>query len=667
TLRGEAAVLVHLGENARALGAYIEASRLFLEVGDPVGKANCEVDIATLLYNSGAYQQALALFRGARKSFQSLASPLGEANAWLGEADVDVEVGDIKSGMSAYREARKIYLKIEDNNGMGTSWLGESNAFRTNRDWPEVRKAAENAIAAYTKAVIIPGQESAYLLKAEAEIQLGDTKAAVNSASEAIHLHSQWRKTWITDRHRTAQEAAISKAYDFLVPLRARQETQTAEALRLAEEARARVLLDLLATPPNRGENVSASDLMAERQRLEAKIWQIEDKLRNTAALDQQEDLRSQRRQLDQELAWNSYQRIAGQKESLTEAPTLGADSIKALALETGPLLMYYAAEQEVWGFLILPRKGIVVRSVALSWLGLGREIRELTHDLANPILETDAEAQARKLWDLLIGPFSEEIPEGGPLVLVPHGPLHELPFEALLDPAGKPLFEHWQISVTPSASALDFARRRHASPSPSDSFLGFASGRGLNLPTAEVAEISGFFGTGQAAFHPTAANFKNYLERVAQARHLLIATRGVHVEGSRSETYLEIDPTPEVHDSRLSAAEIATIPLQAELVTLAACDTSYGHALLSDERLDLTRSFLIARAAAVLGTRWKVPEDAVTSRFLADFYRLYRHGGPQGKGLRKDEALTEARRRSRERGDPSQLWAAWVLVGDAR
>jgi len=88
---------------------------------------------------------------------------------------------------------------------------------------------------------------------------------------------------------------------------------------------------------------------------------------------------------------------------------------------------------------------------------------------------------------------------------------------------------------------------------------------------------------------------------------------------------------------------------------------------LLSDERLDLTRSFLIARAAAVLATRWKVPENEATSRFLFDFYRAYRQGGPEGKGLRKDEALTEARRLSRERGDPAQIWAAWVLVGDAR
>ena len=107
--------------------------------------------------------------------------------------------------------------------------------------------------------------------------------------------------------------------------------------------------------------------------------------------------------------------------------------------------------------------------------------------------------------------------------------------------------------------------------------------------------------------------------------------------------------------------------PAGRELVALEACDTERGETRSNDERLDLTRAFLTAGAAAVLATRWKVPDDPATTRFLLDFYRAYRQGGPGGKGVRKDQALTEARRRSRQRGDPPQVWAAWVLVGDAR
>lgn len=83
-------------------------------------------------------------------------------------------------------------------------------------------------------------------------------------------------------------------------------------------------------------------------------------------------------------------------------------------------------------------------------------------------------------------------------------------------------------------------------------------------------------------------------------------------------------------------------------------------------QRLTLTRSSLIAGAASVLATRWRVPEDRRTTRFLIDFYQAYRKG-PDGIGMRKDQALTSARRKAVERGDPAPVWAAWTLVGDAR
>jgi CHAT domain-containing protein len=86
--------------------------------------------------------------------------------------------------------------------------------------------------------------------------------------------------------------------------------------------------------------------------------------------------------------------------------------------------------------------------------------------------------------------------------------------------------------------------------------------------------------------------------------------------------------------------SEIAQNPLRAELVTLAACATARRQAMLSNERIDLT---------------------------LGEFYQTLRQGGPAGTPLPKNEALTEARRRSRQRGADTELWAAWVLIGDAR
>jgi CHAT domain-containing protein len=700
TWRGEAEILLRLGEKQQALDAYSKARpllraarqlilartarRRILATWEQLELGHTWCAEADILFRVGETTKVLYAYGEARRRFLGAGDQLGQATTWYGEGNAFFRLGEDQKALDAYRKARELFIAVGDHAGQGDTWLGEAAIWVASLPkqvgspfWErrKAMKAATAAIAGYQSAGVVPSQVSALLLRAKLENEPADSltvwlrlASPLSSASEAIRLHSQERATWSTDRIRTEHEGTIRMAYDLLVPLRAREKGQAAEALRLAEEARSRVLLDLLATAPDRGESGPAAGLMEERHRLVTELWQIEERLRASPKLEQQQELSKRRQRLDQELEWNRYQRIVSQEESFPQERPLDTGAMQQLARETGPLLLYYADGSKVWGFLILPTTAeVFLQSIPISQSELGRRIRAFSHDLANPLLERRSEAYALQLWNLLIAPFNDRLPTSGHLVLVPHGPLHELPFEALRDTGGKRLFERWQISITPSVSALAFARRRHAMPLTTDSFLGFSSGRGLNLPAGEVAEISRFFGTGETAFHPTAANYQNYVQLAAQARHLLIATRGVHSEGSRTGTYLEIDPTPEVHDSRLTAAEIATIPLQAELVSLAACDTSHGRALLSDERLDLTRSFLIARAAAVLATRWKVPEDAATSRFLADFYRAYRRGGPRGTALRKDEALTEARRRSRERGDAAQVWAAWVLVGDAR
>jgi CHAT domain-containing protein/tetratricopeptide (TPR) repeat protein len=740
---GEAEVLLGLGEMRRAKDAYDEAQTLLRAERQRIlaGAARPGSSLAAwqrLRVGDAWYGEALILFRlgettrvnyacgEARHRFRAAGDQLGEAKTWHLEAGAYLRHGEHRRAAEAYRQARELFMAVGDHAGAGNTWLGEAVAWQSmplHPGVPEDRGDARGAAAAaadeYRIAGLVPSQVSALLLEGSLDSYRRKSdpvfKAIASALGfahpcaaeiEAIRLHPQELGTLITDRLRTEREEKISAAYDCLVPQRAGEKGHVVEALQLAEEARSRVLLDLLAAPPDRGESGSAADLVAERQRLQAESWRLEALLRESPPLDRQVRLLDRRLHLDQDLEWNHYRRLAAQNESFAREQPLDAPAMEHLAAETGPILVYYVAAAKVWGFLILPRTAeIRVRSIAIPRYELGRRIRAFSRDLANPLFERrtaprdedrrtaaprswreqrqqlsdlyhalfsptherPAEIEARDLWDLLIAPFADLLPASGRLVLVPHGALHELPFEALRDARGKWLFERWDVSTTPSVSALAIARRGHATSLAGDSFLGLSSGRGLTLPVAEVAEVASLFGTGTTAFQPTAATYSNYQDRAAQGRHLLIATRGVHRQGSRSETYLEIEPTPELHDSRLTAAEIATIPLHAELVTLAACDTSHGRALLSDERLDLTRSFLIAHAAAVLATRWKVPEDAVTGRFLADFYRAYRRGGPEGTGLRKDEALTEARRRSLGRGDPAQVWAAWVLVGDAR
>lgn len=675
TANGEAQVLTLLGERDRALDAYRAARRLSAASGSRLGQANALSGEAWVLFQLGraddAEQQgALDGFRQARELYEAIGDRLGQANTLDAEASVRFWQGKTDQALEGYRQARTLYQAVGAQLGWAEASLGIARILVARHDWQGAIAAATEAHERFESAESVGGQMSAMIALAMAQHGAGADAAAERSAAAAIRLHGRWRGMRITDVHRTESDQSVIRAYELLVPMLARQPGRAADALTRAEEARSRVLLDLLSSGPPRAAGASAVDLVAEHRRLVAENAAAEEQLAGTTDPRQREELRSRRARLDQELEWNDYERAA-RDSPLTTGKPLDAAAIQALARETGPILVYYVAD-EVVGFLVLPQEGAVrVERIALARWELDLKIAAFALELANPLKEDAAQPQARELWDRLLAPFAGRLPAGGSLVLIPHGPLHELPFEALRDPAGKLASERWRISVAPSASALALARQRHRESQPGDSILALAGGRGLRLPESEVAEVAGFFPGSPPSLGSAASGVETY-RRVMSARQVFIATVGVHPRDSRSGdsrsgTYLEIQPTKGVHDSRLSAAEIATIPVEAELVTLAACDTAAGEAMFSDERLDLTRAFLIAGAAAVLATRWKVPEDSATSHFVADFYRAYRRGGPDGKGLRKDEALADARRRSRERGDPAQLWAAWVLVGDPR
>ena len=667
SLNCEAVVLFRLSERDKALDAFRSSRKLFEQLGVRLGQANTLMGEADVLVRLGDNEKALDTYRSAHELFEQIGNRLGEGNTLCDEADVLVLLGDNEKALEAYRSARELFEQMKNPAGLGNGLLGEARVLSRQGNEPEAKNLAYQAVAAYRKAGSVRNERSAWLFTAQVEHSSGNLESAVSAAREALRVNAVWRSRRISETTRAKVDEQLSTAYDVLVPDLLSQ-TRREQALTAAEEARSQVLLDLLAAGFNHGKQGAATDLRAEHRRLVGELAKVETESRQTTDAGRLAELQRHRNQIDRELDWNQYQTLAAEQDTLLTAQPLDATGIRAVARETGPLLLYYAADQELIGFLV-PADGtdVFTARIDLSRDRLAEAVQRYIHDEANPFYAERAAQQSRELWDRLLAPFAAHLPAGGPLVIVPHGPLHELPFETLVDPDGTPLFERWVVSFAPSVSTLARARERHRERQPKDGFLAFSSGHGLELPQAEAGEVARLFGNDKAAFKPTEARFENYENLVPGAKQLLISTNGTWVPGDQRKTYLEILPTRDVHDSRLSVAEIAAIPLTAELVALEACDTDRGETRSNDERIDLTRAFLTAGAASVLATRWKVPDDPATTRFLLDFYRAYRQGGPGGKGLRKDQALTEARRRSRERGDPAQVWAAWVLVGDAR
>lgn len=445
------------------------------------------------------------------------------------------------------------------------------------------------------------------------------------------------------------------------------EEGRAREALLEAEAARTRAFLDVLANAALRTPAGGEVELEARRRSLEEDLAAVEVSLQ-TASPAERRNLVERRNVLDRELDEIRFESALRRGTHPGAARRIHLGELDAVVEAVGPILYYFVTDLGNLGFLLLPNEDVSSEVVALMhWHYLEDFAERFTRLLANPLYEDRAYDEGREWWDHLIGPFADRLPPDGPLTIVPHGPLHSLPFSALVSPEGQYLGEQYRLSISPSLSALHELVGRDRPADPDERLLALASGRGLGLPLTEVREVSKLFDPERVTLlGPEEATFVAYRSRAPEAQQLLIASRAVASPGRQRLTYVELEGDRS-HDSRLTAVEIASIPLEAELVTLAACDTARAEPLLSDEHLDLSRAFLLAGSTAVLATRWKLPEDYRTSLFVQNFYRMYRTGGPHGRGTAKGEALRRVRSLSRERGDPAQVWAAWVLVGDGR
>jgi len=243
-------------------------------------------------------------------------------------------------------------------------------------------------------------------------------------------------------------------------------------------------------------------------------------------------------------------------------------------------------------------------------------------------------------LYDILIQPIEKEIFGKRNLIVVPHGMLHYLPFQALISREGKYLIESFTISYLPSATVLKYARAKNRG-NRVDLFAAGNPATGLTpLPAAEleVKEVSAIFEkklvlTGQQA---TKTSVKSQGPRYDL---MLLSTHGEMIELNPLKSNLRFTPSGR-DDGKLTVSEIFDMEIKANLVTLSACETALVKGETEDfpqgdDLVGLSRAFIHAGAPSVVASLWKVSDDS-TVQFMKTFYQNIR-------SMSKAEALRKA------------------------
>ncbi len=267
-------------------------------------------------------------------------------------------------------------------------------------------------------------------------------------------------------------------------------------------------------------------------------------------------------------------------------------------------------------------------------------------------------------------------------LILVPDGPLHSLPFDALRADTGGPLLgERYLLSLAPSASL--WLRWRGGTPAaytgaalaladPALPGTGTSAQRAAEwraqgawlgaLPharrEARTAVASAAPGS-QLLAGPEAS--EHYLKTASLRDFDLLhfATHAVVDVDAPERSAIVLSPGADDEDGLLQVREIAELDLTGKAIVLAACSSASGQGLPGEGVVGLARAFFEAGAHAVVGSLWPLRDDE-SARLLEDFYRHL------GEGASIGEALADARRERIAAGAPASAWAGMVLLGDS-
>jgi CHAT domain-containing protein len=127
-------------------------------------------------------------------------------------------------------------------------------------------------------------------------------------------------------------------------------------------------------------------------------------------------------------------------------------------------------------------------------------------------------------------------------------------------------------------------------------------------------------------------------------------------------QSYLALSPgTAPASDGRLTAQELARLPLKAQLVALPCC-ASAGSLREGEGRMGATWALLAAGARSALVTYWNV-DDASAPLAMEALYEHVRRGWPLGESVRQ----AQLRLIHDERYAHPYYWAPYVLVQRGR
>jgi tetratricopeptide (TPR) repeat protein len=498
-----------------------------------------------------------------------------------------------------------------------------------------------------------------------------EARALLEAAADEIErlrgtlAHETMRASFLIDKTATYEEL-------IRLHLESGVEESARSALAIAERAKSRALVDLITgvvkDPAILADEPSERQLRNLHSELNVTYNQLLNDADNDGLVVPRPDLRTRAVELEREIGQLLLRVTAVAFDPFT--PPVSSDAHEDLPSDV-ILLAYHAVGDEIVAF-VSAQDGVravrncgsvttvarLLRQLDVQWdrLGAGWEFVErhsaLLERLTRQVLASLYSELVASLEWLLCAPVGRPISEGSnaprKVVIVPHGPLHQVPFQALFDGESY-LLERFEISYAPSVKVYSLCQKQ-ASQASDDALILSVSDSLIPAVTQEARAVSR---------HLPGAEVLSDRHATVEALHTQAPGRGVlHLACHglfRADS--PMFSSLKLHDGWLTAADVMGLNLEGALVTLSACESGRSDVYAGDELIGLTRGFLGAGAATLVASLWLV-QDETTAWLMERWYEQLRNG------VGRAAALRNAQLALKERFPHPYYWAPFVLIG---
>lgn len=644
-----------------------EAVTIYEKVADELHRLKLQGEEARARANFGRVAAALGRTNTARKELKKAArlyllekNKVGAAAVKLNEAKLELDLRNYPKTLKLAREAEFLLEQSENTRHLLTArWL-QAEALRKTGETEKARKMLAQIFTASIKQEQPNTAQSAQISLGKIAVEQNDYRQAEKHFERAIKLIETLRAPLAAEEFRMAFLANKLAPYENLAKIYL-AENKYEKAFLTVEKARSRSLAESLsggaAQRAGKDENKTSAKLSKELEISREELNWFYSRI-NRADITEIEKLQTEAKKREKQIA-DIMRQIASTGESkFGKQDFLDFARMQKQLGEQKALLEYIRFDGNLSAFVITDKTIHFVADLATE-----SEILALLEDLQfqfgslrygakilesfMPELKKRADFYLQKLFEKLIEPLARLTGERD-LTIVPVGALHYVPFHALFDGEKYPV-ENRQVNYAPSATVWQFLASKPQRKLKNALLIGYAD-ESIPLVTREIENLKKIFAESKS-YTGERATFAAFTENAENFDVLHLACHGQFRPENPMFSSLHLA------NGWITVRDVCSQNLNAEIVTLSACETGLNKIFAGDEILGLARGFLTAGANSLILSLWTV-NDAATAELMEIFYTELKRGATASQALKISQCNFI------ERGAHPYFWSPFVLIG---